>query len=70
MGIAINDLVTLLGKVIHVELKSESEDLFIGSFKVLEVSKVGIDFIISGYDEEGLNRSFPIKWVSDYHLMN
>lgn len=69
MGLPINDLVSLLGRVIHVELTSESEDLYIGYFKVMEIDKDSSGKIrIGGFDSEMLYRKIPISWVADYYL--
>jgi hypothetical protein len=71
MGLPINDLVSLLGKVIHVELTSESEDLYIGYFKVKGIKRDNEDrIVIAGADEEGFNREIPITWVADYYLVS
>jgi hypothetical protein len=73
MVLAINDLVSLLGKVIHVELKADyAESLYIGYFKVKGIKRDPIheDIIISGTDEEGMDRDIPIKWVADWYLVH
>lgn len=67
-GLPINDLVSLLGKIIYVELTSEAKDLFL-YLKVTSISKNDKEIIISGIDDEGFNRGFPIKWVKEYRVL-
>lgn len=72
MGLPINDLVSLLGKVIHVELKPGFvESWRMCFFKVKAIKRNDRDeIIISGTDDEGLNIDIPIKWVLEYELIH
>lgn len=61
-----DELEKMLGKVIRLEMKSVSKDLFIGYFKVNAVRKNhNGDLFLHGVDEEGMNRSIPVSWIAE-----
>ena len=61
-----DELEKMLGKVIRLEMKSVSKELFIGYFKVNAVRKNhNGDLFLHGVDEEGMNRSIPVSWIAE-----
>lgn len=64
-----DELEKMLGNVIRLEMKSVSEELFIGYFKVNAIRKNhNGDIFLHGVDEEGMNRSIPVSWIAAFEI--